>query len=285
MLPFRQILFPVDFSEPCRLMAPSVRRLAKHFRCPVTLFHSFELPFAFYGDVAPMDFVVPEDLQSAHESKLRTFAAENFEGDPHEQIVMSGEPSRAIRCFVQRNGADLIMMPTSGHGPLRRMLLGSTVAKVLHDVPCPVWTSAHENEGDGTRWPVRSILCALSLEDESVAIAKAAASLAASLRARLTLMHAAGYPHAAIEVDYEFYRKQRIEDATQQLQSLRWDNGIEATAVVVDGSVLQTVRDQAEAAHADLVVVGRGHAQGAVSRLWSDLYDVIRESPVPVLSI
>ena len=32
------------------------------------------------------------------------------------------------------------MMPTHGCGPLRRFLLGSVTAKVLHDVSTAVWT-------------------------------------------------------------------------------------------------------------------------------------------------
>ena len=37
--------------------------------------------------------------------------------------------------------------------------------------------------------------------------------------------------------------------------------------------------------NADLIVTGRGEAQGAISRLWSRLYPLIRESPCPVLSV
>lgn len=286
MLPFRQILFPVDFSEPCRAMAPTVLKISEHFKCPITLLHAFELPIAFYGDLGPLDIVIPSDLQSAHESQLRAFAAENFPAAAHEQIVKQGEPSSVIRNFVQHQGTDLVIMPTSGHGPLRRLLLGSVVAKVLHDVSCPVWTGAHETEpGKQSHWPIRNILCALSLEEESVSVAKAAHALARTLGAELTLFHASGYPQPAIDVDYEFYRKQMLEEATQKLQSLRWENKIDAPVVLVEGGAVQRIREQALSMKADLVVVGRGHAQGAVSRLWSDLYDVIREAPCPVLSI
>lgn len=286
MLPFRQILFPVDFSEPCRAMAPTVLKIAQQFDCPITLLHAFELPIAFYGDLGPLDMVIPADLQGAHESQLRSFAAELFPAAAHAQVVVQGEPGEVIKNFVQHQGTDLVMMPTSGRGPLRRLLIGSVVAKVLHDVSCPVWTGAHETEeGKGSHWPVKNILCAVSLEEESAAIAKAAATLANALGANLTLFHAAGYPHPAIDVDYEFYRKQLLEQATQKLQSLRWENKIEAPVVLVEGSAIQSIREQALAMHADLIIVGRGHAQGVVSRLWSDLYDVIREAPCPVLSI
>jgi len=284
MLPFRQILFPVDFSEPCRAMAPLVRQVAQHFSCPVTLLHAYELPVAFYGDLGPLDLTVPADIQGAHESQLRSFAAELFTADAHTQVVERGEAAEVIANFVQRHGTDLVMMPTSGRGPLRRLLLGSVVAKVLHDVSCPVWTGAHDHSARPS-WPVKTVFCAVSLEDESVAVAKAAAAVAASLGAKLVLFHAAGYPHPSIDVDYEHYRKQMLDEATQKLQNLRWENKIEASIVLVEGSAVQNIKEQVLLAGADLVVVGRGHSQGAVSRLWSDLYDVIREVPCPVLSI
>ena len=56
----------------------------------------------------------------------------------------------------------MIMMPATGLGRFRRVLLGSVTAKVLHDVSCPVWTSAHEPDptlaAPGT---YRTILCAV----------------------------------------------------------------------------------------------------------------------------
>lgn len=283
MLPVRQILFPVDFSQPCRDIAPSVIELAHFYKCPITLLHAYELPVAFYGDLGPLDMVIPADIHSAHEAKLRDFAAECLLGEAHEQIVRQGTAAEVIHDFVKHNGTDLLVMPTSGRGPIRRLLLGSVTAKVLHDVSCPVWTAAHA--GSALHWPIRNILCAVSLDEESVPVAKAAAAIAKSFGARLTLFHAAGYPHPAIDVDYEHYRKQLLDEATQKLQALRWENQIEASVVLVEGSAVMAIEHQAKELYADLVIVGRGHAQGAVSRLWSDLYDVIRVSPCPVLSI
>ena len=283
MLPVRQILFPVDFSQPCRDIAPSVIELAHFYNCPITLLHAYELPVAFYGDLGPLDVVIPADIQTAHESMLRTFAAECLPCEAHQQIVRQGTAAEVIHDFVKHNGTDLLVMPTSGRGPIRRLLLGSVTAKILHDVSCPVWTGAHA--GQGVNWPIRNILCAVSLDEESTAVAKAASVVAKSFGAKLTLFHAAGYPHPAIDVDYEHYRKQLLDEATQKLQAIRWDNQIEASVVLVEGSAVMCIAQQAKDLNADLVIVGRGHAQGAVSRLWSDLYEVIRQSPCPVLSI
>ncbi len=56
---------------------------------------------------------------------------------------MLGDPAQVITAFAHTQGVDLIMMPTHGYGPFRRLLLGSVTAKVLHDAECPVWTAVH----------------------------------------------------------------------------------------------------------------------------------------------
>ncbi len=69
------------------------------------------------------------------------------------------------------------MLPTHGRAPLRRFLLGSVTAKVLHDLTVPVWT------GHPLRIPYTSILAAIDTSDEAEAVIRAAAALAASYQA------------------------------------------------------------------------------------------------------
>ena len=162
MLPFRQILFPVDFSEPCKAMAPTVCNLTRHFNSHVTLLNCFELPVMLYGDLGPLDMTIPIDIQQEHESGLRRFAAESMSPETHTQVVRRGEAGDVIHDFVQHQGTDLIVMPTSGRGLLRRLLIGSVTAKVLHDVSCPVWTGVHgTTRNEQAHWPIKSILCAV----------------------------------------------------------------------------------------------------------------------------
>jgi nucleotide-binding universal stress UspA family protein len=61
--------------------------------------------------------------------------------------------------------------------------------------------------------------------------------------------------------------------------------GRAGVASVVGDDVPEGIRLAAIEESADLVIVGRGHHRGAVSRLWSDLYRIVRESPCPVLSV
>ena len=72
-------------------------------------------------------------------------------------ITLSGAP--------HSEQADLILMPTHGHGPFRRLLLGSVTSKVLHDAECPVWTGVHENK-DRPAEPMtlKHVVCAVDLQ-------------------------------------------------------------------------------------------------------------------------
>lgn len=60
---------------------------------------------------------------------------------------------------------------------------------------------------------------------------------------------------------------------------------IDAPHTVLDALVADGVRDEAMRRRADLIVTGRGKAQIRFSRIRSHLYQIVRESPCPVLSI
>ncbi|MCB1352724.1 MAG: universal stress protein [Rhodobacteraceae bacterium] len=50
----------------------------------------------------------------------------------------SGEPDRAISERIEAGGADLLVMGASGHGPIRRLFLGSTSASMAQLCKVPV---------------------------------------------------------------------------------------------------------------------------------------------------
>ena len=49
MLPFRKIVFPVDYSEPCRAVAPYVQEMAARYSAELTAVHAY----------APLDAIAP----------------------------------------------------------------------------------------------------------------------------------------------------------------------------------------------------------------------------------
>jgi nucleotide-binding universal stress UspA family protein len=286
MLPFRKILFPVDYSEPCRSVAPYVKDMVQHFDASLTLVHAYGPGALAYSELVIADMNWPEEAKALEEDRLRKFGAEMFPGQHVEFMTKEGEAGGVIHDFVKHQGADLVMLPTRGQGPIRRLLLGSVTAKVLHDVSAAVWTGTGAAfEGHEPRVPYKSILCALDETDEAEAVLRAAAAMAESYHAELFLLHAVATPPMALEVDFSGYRKELMDAADFRLRELKQKLGVDAPHTVIDTMVIDGLRREAVRRKADLLLVGRGLAQEAVGRVWSVLYPIVRESPCPVLSI
>jgi nucleotide-binding universal stress UspA family protein len=290
MIPFRRILFPVDFSEPCRRIAPYARAVSAHFNAELTLVHAFELPPYYSGEMgvgAPLTQPISaDDVRAALEKRIDYFAADLFSGKDLRTVVREGNAALVIQEMVQREGFDLVMMPTRGHGAFRRALLGSVTAKVLHDVSCAVWTSAHaDDEEHQPELEPESILCAVDVDEEAVAVLKAAEVLAKSYGATLTVMHSVLIPADVYDLELGARGQELMERARLRLAQLRQEIAPSAEVIVAKGPVAKQVQKEALAMKADLVVTGRGHAQSALPAIRSGLPAIIRESACPVLSI
>ena len=108
------------------------------------------------------------------------------------RVAMLGDPTKAITDFAHAEGVDLIVMPTHGYGPFRRLLLGSVTAKVLHDAECPVWTSAHlEKQPRPDQAVCRNILRAVDGTPSSVALMEWAGKFSRDAGATPRLVHVA----------------------------------------------------------------------------------------------
>jgi nucleotide-binding universal stress UspA family protein len=286
MLPFQRILFPVDYSRQSETIVPYVKDMAKHYQAALTLLYAYGPSHLLYGEMLASEADWPQRVRSFEVNRLQQFKDAHFPSQHVEIRVSDEDPAAAIRCFVEHQGSDLVMMATRGHGPMRRLLVGSTVAKVLHDISAAVWTynvpaSAH----DTLKLPCKSIICALDQTDEAESVLKAASSIAYSYNARLLLLHAVPTPPMALEVDFQEYRKELMDTADFQLREMKAKLGIYAPHVITDRSMFEAIREEAGRVQADLLVVGRGESQGAIARIWSNLYPIIREASCPVMSI
>jgi nucleotide-binding universal stress UspA family protein len=283
MLPFRRIVFPVDYSHPCAEIVPYVKDAIHHFGADLTLLHAYVLNNLADSELLAAEHGWPQRVKTFEEDRLKKFAAEMFPDQHVELRVKEGEPGTVIREFVTHEGTDLVMMPTRGQGPIRRFLLGSVTAKVLHDVSAAVWT------GVGTVFKARrsyqSILCALDDTEEAESVLNAAASWACSYHAQLFLLHAVPVPPMALEIDYGLYRKDLIDAADIKFRETKARLDINAPHTITSTMMLDAIREEALRRKADLLVVGRGEVQGAIARIWSNLYPIVRESTCPVLSI
>jgi nucleotide-binding universal stress UspA family protein len=135
-----KILIPIDFSERCLGATRYAIPLAEHFDSEISLLHV--LPPFGDSDDADVNGVTIGEIMTARRAKAQKRMDDFLNAALHhlrvKRILLDGDPSRRIVEWGLRERSDLIMMPTHGYGPFRRLLLGSVTAKVLHDTDCPV---------------------------------------------------------------------------------------------------------------------------------------------------
>ncbi|HTC90499.1 MAG TPA: universal stress protein [Bryobacteraceae bacterium] len=287
MLPFQKILFPVDYSAPCQALIPYVQEMASHFSAELTVCHAYEpLTAIAHSELLVTDPNLQAKAQALEEDRLRQFACRAFPGQKLETMAALGEPGTVIDRLVQEQRADLVMLATHGHGPLRRLLLGSITAKVLHDVSAAVWTGmGAELSEHPIRIPYQSIVCALDDSAEAECVLRAAWSLASAYRAQLWIVHVVPTPPAYPDIDIDAHTRQLTEASQARLRELKAKLGVDAPHTVIDALLAEGIHREVVRRKADLLVTGRGHSIGTLSRLWSHLYSIIRDSPCPVLSV
>jgi nucleotide-binding universal stress UspA family protein len=201
--------------------------------------------------------------------------------------VQMGDPGVVISQYACTQNMSLIAIPTHGYGTFRRALLGSVTAKVLHDSTLPIWTSAHAPEPSHRAHPKpRYILCAVDLKPESRKTLETAIEVAGKNEAKLELFHvpADGVPADSAE---ERMQQMLIEAAGRELIAVEDADAKdqEPEVAMESGSIAEMVRKLALRKRADLVIIGRGSIRTGLGRLHANSYDIIRESPCPVLSV
>jgi nucleotide-binding universal stress UspA family protein len=288
VLEIRRILFPVDFSERCSAAASHVAAVAKKFHAKVTLLHVIRTPRIWYGELPSEELQTIVDIHEMAQNRkemLESYLREEMKDIPDiERIVRCGEPARMIVERAQRDHAHLIMMPTHGYGPFRRMLLGSITAKVLHDAACPVWTDVH-NEISFARLGCKAVICAVDLRQEMVSAIQWATAFAAFCGAELTLMHAIPALAGPARPSEMRFRSYMVESAREYIADLQLRAGTAATVCIQGGPIAETVHDAAMQSAAELVVIGQGCIHEALGRLRTNAYAIIRESPCPVVRV
>lgn len=288
---FSNILFPIDFSDRCRAIAPFVSAVAKRDGATLTLIHVLDNPLIWYETPetsVAAEFSIPHLIEEA-EHRLTFFAAELFPGMPVTLIVRDGDPGYLISDEAREANTDLIMMPTRGLGRFRAALLGSVAAKVLHDAECPVWTASHPDKPSATPGPVdwRRITCAIDTSDDALRIIRYARELNQSYAATVHLVHAVpGMPEPLPDryADRDFDRFLK-DSARQTIARLQAEAGTNFDVCVESGKTSSIVASAACSDEADLVLIGRGSITHFGGGLRPQAYSIIRDVGCPVLSV
>jgi nucleotide-binding universal stress UspA family protein len=279
---FHKILFPVDYSEPCERVVPSVAAMRQAMGAGLTLLHSIDLPSDWPTHEGVNHWINNEALRACDHGRLCRFGTSHFDGSHPEIIQESGDPAAAILHCVKADNIDLVMMPTHGYGFFRRTLLGSVTTKVLHDARCAVWTASHGDAIPGPEY--RHILCAVAEPTQDTELLRSASGLALTFGASLSIVYA--YPDFAGTPEERYERaipKHAEGSIRHNLEALQVSAGTSVPVVIAGGEVNEVIAETARRQEADLVVTGRGTFGGFLLSIRSHLYDIIRFSPCPVL--
>src|ERR1700737_1181893 len=219
MTTIQNILFPVDFSPSCVAMAAYVKSAAAMFSAKVTLVYVFDL----YSHDALQLYVrslseVAEEQENLARDKLDSFLKSEFPIGECPRILLSGVAATQITQLARTNGFGLIIMPTHA-GLFRRMLLGSTTAKVLNDADCPVLTTQHAESISPRQLQHREWVCAIGLDSDAQRVLRYASQAAKDVRANLTLVHVilASWADLLVQLDLE----ERLQSAKREAASRR----------------------------------------------------------------
>jgi len=272
----KKILFPVDFSDSCLGAARYVEALAGQFEAEIMLLHA----------VGMGEHNLAEELLPVRRAQLDAFLADELKYFTTERICVTGDASSEIVDAARRWSPDLVMMPTHGLGVFRRFLLGSVTAKVLYDLACPVWTSAHlETAPALEEIHCRRVLCAVDLAERSQNILEWAAWLAGEYGAALGIVHAtAELPVAHYGWNREEEFAQSVSEHTaRRIEMLLQETSTTGQLFVSSGNPAKVVAHAVRDFDADLLVMGRHSGPGTY--LHQNAYAILCDSPCPVISV
>jgi nucleotide-binding universal stress UspA family protein len=186
---FRKILVPLDGSELAERALGPAMAIARHglgqitlVRVPVTearmvpALTGYDLP---WSEPADSDHI---HQAAAYLSALATSHAQT--GLVVHARVPDGDVPGVIVDTALEDEVDLIVMSSHGYSGITRWMLGSVTEKVLRGAPCPVLAVRAAE-------PIRKILVTLDGSDLSEQALEPALSLAASLKAEVTLLRVA----------------------------------------------------------------------------------------------
>lgn len=301
MFPFRNILFPTDFTPHARAALKYAAAFARSGGGRVVLFsvQSTQVPLNL--------FTLPERVLEEQENgwllQLRTevrdlLADPLFAGLEVEPVIVAGEPAPEIARAVREYGIDLVTVVTHGRRGLTRALWGSTAEEIIAEAPCPVLTirpPQHDFvEYRGSRSEVRlnRVLLATNFRPSSSAATQVATQLASQTGAELHAVYAIVDYFEQVSVMFPeggLTALTRLRSYVQErMAQLAREDGARAITHIAEGRPYAEIVRLAAEKDVDLIVIGTNvHASllGGTPVLGSEIERVVRNAPCPVLCV
>jgi nucleotide-binding universal stress UspA family protein len=301
MFPFRNILYPTDFTPHARAALKYASAFARNGGGTVVL-------FSVQNAQVPLNLLTltEEVLQQEGNDGLRQLRSEVIAllGDPLlaglevEPVIVTGEPAPEIARAVEDYEIDLVTVVTHGRKGLTRALWGSTAEEIIAEAPCPVLTirpSQHdfvEYCGSRTELRLNRVLLATNFRPSSSAATQVATQLASQAGAELHAVYAIGDYFEQIAVMFPesgLTALTRLRKNVQEhMAQLAREDGARAITHIAEGRPYAEIVRLASEKDVDLIVIGTNvHASllGGTPVLGSEIERVVRNAPCPVLCV
>jgi nucleotide-binding universal stress UspA family protein len=301
MYPFRNILFPTDFTPHARAALKYAAAFAQTGGGRVVL-------FSVQGAKVPPNLLtLPERIFEDQENRwllqLRSevkdlLADPLFYGLEVDPVIVEGEPAAEIARAVQKYDIDLVTIVTHGRKGLAHALWGSTAEEIIAEAPCPVLTirpPQHdfvEHRGNRSEIRLNRVLLATNFRPSSAAATHVAAQLANRSGAELHAVYVIGDYFEQISVMFpegglSALSRLRIYIQERMAQLARGD-GARAITHIAEGRPYEEIVRLAAEKDADLIIIGtsvNASLFGGTPVLGSEIERVVRNAPCPVLCV
>lgn len=280
MYPFRNILFPTDFSVHAHAALKYAVAFARegHGRVVVLNVQDGEVP----ANLLPLQELLADPL---------------LKGVEAEPVLMEGNPATEIARAAMDHEIDLITVVTRDRNRLSRAFAGSIAEEIVAEAPCavlairPPQRDFVEQRDGQTQIRLQRVLLATNFRPSSAAATQLATGIANQLGAELHAVYVIGDYFEQISVMFPeggLAALTRLRSYVQErMTNLSRVNGTAETHVV-EGRPYQEIVKLAAHIDADLIVLGtavHGSLFGSNQVLGSEIERVIRNSPCPVLCV
>lgn len=301
MFPFRNVLFPTDFSAHAHAALKYAAAFARDGRGRVLLVNVQD------AKVPPNLLTLPvhifEDQENNWLLDLRSQAKglltdPLLDGVEVELLFAEGDPATEIPRAAFEHEIDLVTVVTRDRNRFSRAFGGSIAEEIVAQSPCPILAIRPpqrdfvEHRGGKTQVRLNRVLLATNFRPSSAAATQVATSIANHRSAELHVVYVIGdyfdqisaiFPEGGLAALTRFrsYVQERMAHLSRT-------SGPAATTHVAEGRPYQEIVKLAANLDADLIVIGtavHGSLFGSNQVLGSEIERVIRNSPCPVLCV
>lgn len=277
MFPFRNILFPTDFSPNAQAALKYAAAFARHGGGRVLLF-------------SVQDAKTAADFQSQVNELL---ADPLLNGVDTERIFVEGEPAGEIAQGAVDHSIDLITVVMRGRNRLSRAFGSSIAEDIVAEAPCAVLAVRPPQRDFVAEREIRlkRVLLATNFRPSSVAATQLATQMANQLGAELHVVYVIGDYFEQISAMFPeggLAALTRLRSYVEERMGHLARGGGAAVTHIAEGRPYQEIVKLAATIDADLIVIGtavHGSLFGNSQVLGSEIERVIRNAPCPVLCV